>query len=558
MGKQDLEIARTVTLRPIQDIGAMVGLTPAELEPFGHYKAKIAWEAIERRRPHPDGALVLVTAMTPTPAGEGKSTTTVGLADGLRRAGKRAMVALREPSLGPVFGMKGGATGGGRAQLAPMEDINLHFTGDMHAIGSAHNLLAAMLDNHLAQDNALRLDTRRILWKRVLDMNDRALRNIVLGLGGPAHGVPREGGFEITVASEVMAILCLSADLQDFKARVERIIVGEAADGALITAGQLKAAGAMAVLMKDAIKPNLVQTLEGTPALVHGGPFGNIAHGCNSVIATRLALKLAEVVVTEAGFASDLGAEKFFDIKCRTAGLVPAAAVVVATIRALKMHGGVALADLGRPDVDAVRRGLDNLAKHVENVRLFGVAPVVALNHFVGDGDAEAAAVMEACRAWDVPAEISRGWEQGGAGTLALARIVLDVIKGADRTAFRPLYPDDMPLEQKIQTIATRVYGADGARLMPAAAQKLARWQSLGYGRLPVCMAKTQNSLSDDAKKPGRPRGFTVSVRDAKLAAGAGFVVAYAGDILTMPGLPKVPGAEAMDVDAAGNIVGLF
>ena len=558
MGKQDLEIARTVTLKPIQEIAAAVGLTPAEIEPFGHYKAKVAWDAIERRRAQPDGGLVLVTAMTPTPAGEGKSTTTVGLADGLRRIGKRAVVALREPSLGPVFGMKGGATGGGRAQLAPMEDINLHFTGDIHAIGSAHNLLAAMLDNHLAQDNTLRLDTRRILWKRVLDMNDRALRNVVLGLGGPAHGVPREGGFEITVASEVMAILCLSADLQDFKARVERIVVGETGDGALVTAGQLKAAGAMAVLMKDAIKPNLVQTLEGTPALVHGGPFGNIAHGCNSIIATRLALKLGEVVVTETGFASDLGAEKFFDIKCRTAGLVPAAAVVVATIRALKMHGGVALADLGRPDVEAVRRGLDNLAKHVENVQLFGVAPVVALNHFVGDTDGEVEAVTEACRAWGIPAEVSRGWEQGGAGTTALARTVLDVMKGADLDAFHPLYPDDMPLAQKIETIVTKIYGGDGVRLMPAAAQKLARWQSLGYGRLPVCMAKTQNSLSDDAKKPGRPRGFTVTVRDAKLSAGAGFVVAYAGDILTMPGLPKVPGAESMDVDAAGNIVGLF
>jgi formate--tetrahydrofolate ligase len=558
MGKQDLEIARTVTLKPIQEIAATVGLRPAELEPFGHYKAKIAWDAIERRRDAKDGALVLVTAMTPTPAGEGKSTTTVGLADGLRRLGKGAMVALREPSLGPVFGVKGGATGGGRAQLAPMEDINLHFTGDMHAIGSAHNLLAAMLDNHLAQDNALGLDTRRILWKRVLDMNDRALRNIVLGLGGPAHGVPREGGFEITVASEVMAILCLAADLQDFKARVERIVVGEKGDGSLITAAQLKAAGAMAVLMKDAIKPNLVQTLEGTPALVHGGPFGNIAHGCNSVIATRLALKLGEVVVTEAGFASDLGAEKFFDIKCRTAGLAPAAAVVVATIRALKMHGGVALADLGRPDVEAVRRGLDNLAKHVENVRLFGVAPVVALNHFVSDAEAEVAEVMDACRGWGVPAEVSRGWEQGGAGTTALASVVLDVMKGADVGGFHPLYPDDMPLAQKIETIATKVYGADGVRLMPAAVQKLTRWQSIGYGRLAVCMAKTQNSLSDDAKKPGRPRGFTITVRDAKLCAGAGFVVAYAGDILTMPGLPKVPGAESMDIDASGNIVGLF
>jgi formate--tetrahydrofolate ligase len=558
MGKQDLEIARTVTLKPIQEIGAMVGLQPDELEPYGHDKAKVSWAAIERRRDRPHGALVLVTAMTPTPAGEGKSTTTVGLADGLRRIGKRAIVALREPSLGPVFGMKGGATGGGHAQLAPMEDINLHFTGDMHAIGAAHNLLAAMLDNHLAQGNALGLDTRRLLYKRVVDMNDRALRNIVIGLGGPAHGVPRESGFEITVASEVMAILCLSADLQDFKARAERIVVGDRADGALIAARELKAAGAMAVLMKDAIKPNLVQTLEGTPALVHGGPFGNIAHGCNSAIATRLALTLGEVVVTEAGFASDLGAEKFVDIKCRVAGLVPSAAVIVATVRALKMHGGVALADLAREDVAAVGRGCDNLAKHVENVRLFGLTPVVALNHFAGDTDAEVAAVMEVCRGWGVAAEISRGWALGGAGTIDLARTVVDAIKGSDRDMFQPLYTDDLPLERKIEVIVTKVYGGDGVRFMPAAAQKLARWQAGGYGRLPVCMAKTQNSLSDDATKRGRPRGFTVTVRDVKLAAGAGFVVAYAGDILAMPGLPRVPGAESMDVDAAGNVTGLF
>src|SRR5881628_3818439 len=402
MGKQDLEIARTVTLKPIQEIGAAVGLAPGDLEPYGHYKAKVGWDAIARRRDHPDGALVLVTAMTPTPAGEGKSTTTVGLADGLRRLGKRAVVALREPSLGPVFGMKGGATGGGRAQ-----------------------------------------------FKRVVDMNDRALRNIVLGLGGPAHGVPREGGFEITVASEVMAILCLSADLVDFKARAGRVVVAETADGAPVTAADLRAAGAMAVLMKDAIKPNLVQTLEGTPALVHGGPFGNIAHGCNSVIATRLALKLGEIVVTEAGFASDLGAEKFLDIKCRTAGLVPSVAVIVATVRALKMHAGVALTELPGEDVGAVRRGCDNLAKHVENVRLFGLAPVVALNHFTGDTDAEVAAVLETCRGWGVPAEISRGWAEGGAGTTDLAQTVLDTIKGADRTAFRFLYPDDMPFERK-------------------------------------------------------------------------------------------------------------
>src|SRR5690242_19137883 len=448
MGKQDLEIARAVTLKPITEIGAAVGLTADELEPYGRYKAKVAWDAIARRRDRPDGALVLVTAMTPTPAGEGKSTTTVGLADGFRKLGHGAIVALREPSLGPVFGVKGGAAGGGHAQLAPMEDINLHFTGDMHAIGAAHNLLAAMLDNHLAQGNALGLDPRRILWKRVVDMNDRALRNIVLGLGGTAHGVPREGGFEITVASEVMAILCLASDLADFKARVERIIVAETPTGDLVEARALKAAGAMAVLMKDAIKPNLVQTLEGTPAFVHGGPFGNIAHGCNSLIATRLALKLGDIVVTEAGFASDLGAEKFVDIKARTGGLTPSAAVVVATVRALKMHAGVALTELPVEDVAAVRRGCDNLAKHLENVRLFGLVPVVALNHFSGDTDAEVAAVLEICREWGVPAEVSRGWAAGGAGTTELAQTVLDTMKGQDRTTFRFLYPDDLPLER--------------------------------------------------------------------------------------------------------------
>src|SRR5499433_1488600 len=434
MGKQDLEIARAVTLKPIEEIGAAVGLGPQELEPYGRYKAKVAWDAITRRRGHPDGTLVLVTAMTPTPAGEGKSTTTIGLADGLRRLGKRSIVAIREPSLGPVFGVKGGGTGGGHTQIAPMEDINLHFTGDMHAITAAHNLLAAMLDNHLTQGNELGLDVRRILWKRVMDMNDRALRRLVIGLGGAAHGVLRESGFDITVASEIMAILCLARDLQDFKARVERVVVAEKGEGTLVTARDLRAAGAMAVLMKDAIKPNLVQTLEGTPALVHGGPFGNIAHGCNSVIATRLALKLGEVVVTEAGFASELGAEKFLDIKCRTAGLVPSAAVVVATVRALKMHGGVALTELPAEDVAAVRRGCDNLAKHVENVKAFGLAPVVALNHFTGDTDAEVAAVIETCRGWGVPAEISRGWGEGGAGTTELAQTVLDVVKGGDRS----------------------------------------------------------------------------------------------------------------------------
>src|SRR5881397_3106894 len=438
MGKQDLEIARTVTLKPIQEIGAAVGLAPGDLEPYGHYKAKVGWDAIARRRDHPDGALVLVTAMTPTPAGEGKSTTTIGLADGLRRLGRRAIVAMREPSLGPVFGAKGGGTGGGHAQLAPMEDINLHFTGDMHAIGTAHNLLAAMLDNHLAQGNALGLDTRRILWKRVLDMNDRALRHLVVGLGGPAHGVPRETGFDITVASEIMAILCLARDLQDFKARIERVVVADRGEGALVTARELRAAGAMAVLMKDEIKPNLVQTLEATPALVHGGPFGNIAHGCNSLIATRLALKLGEVVVTEAGFGSDLGGEKFVDIKCRTGGLVPSAAVIVVTTRALAIHGS------------------ENLAKHVENVRLFGLPPVVALNRFTDDTDAAVSAVKASCKTLGVPCAESRGWEFGGAGVTDLAGMVLDVVGASNRSSFQYLYPDELGLAVKLETLAKR------------------------------------------------------------------------------------------------------
>jgi formate--tetrahydrofolate ligase len=540
MGKQDIEIARAVKLQPIQAIGEMLGLNGHDLEPYGTYKAKIRWEVIERSSTRPDGALVLVTAMTPTPAGEGKSTTTIGLADGLRRLGQRAIVAMREPSLGPVFGVKGGGTGGGHTQVAPMEDINLHFTGDMHAIGAAHNLLAAMLDNHLAQGNPLGLDSRRIIWRRVLDMNDRALRRLVIGLGGTAHGVPRETGFDITVASEIMAIFCLARDLQDFKARVERVVVADRGDGPLVTARDLRAAGAMAVLMKDAIKPNLVQTLDGTPALVHGGPFGNIAHGCNSLIATRLALKLGEIVVTEAGFASDLGGEKFVNIKCRTGKLVPSAAVIVTTTRALAMHGE------------------ENLAKHVENVRLYGLAPVVALNHFTDDTDAQIGRVMSMCKALGVPCGVSRGWELGGAGVTDLAGMVLDAIRSGDRGSFKYLYPDDLGLAAKLETIATRIYGADGVTIAPTAAAKLARFEALGYGQLPVCVAKTQNSLSDDPKKPGRPRGFRVTIRDAALSAGAGFVVAYAGDILTMPGLPKVPGAEGIDIDKDGNIVGLF
>jgi formate--tetrahydrofolate ligase len=540
MGKQDIDIARAVKLQPIQAIGETLGLNGGDLELYGSYKAKIRWEAIQRASARPDGALVLVTAMTPTPAGEGKSTTTIGLADGLRRLGKRAIVAIREPSLGPVFGVKGGGTGGGHAQIAPMEDINLHFTGDMHAITAAHNLLAAMLDNHLSQGNALGLDVRRIIWKRVLDMNDRALRRLVIGLGGTAHGVPRESGFDITVASEIMAILCLSKDLQDFKARVERVIVAEKADGTPVPARELRAAGAMAVLMKDAIKPNLVQTLEATPALVHGGPFANIAHGCNSLIATRLGLKLGEILVTEAGFASDLGAEKFVDIKCRTGGLVPSAAVIVATTRALAMHGE------------------ENLAKHVENVRLFGLPPVVALNRFTDDTDAAVNGVKATCKTLGVPCAVSQGWELGGAGMTDVAGMVLDAIRSADKSKFQHVYPDDLPLAGKLDILAKRVYGADGVTLSAAAAGKLQRFESLGYGRLPVCVAKTQNSLSDDAKRQGRPRGFTITVRDASLSAGAGFVVAYAGDILTMPGLPKVPGAEGIDIDANGNVVGLF
>jgi formate--tetrahydrofolate ligase len=540
MGKQDIEIARAVKLQPIQAIGEMLGLNGNDLEPYGTYKAKIRWDVIERSSSRPDGALVLVTAMTPTPAGEGKSTTTIGLADGLRRLGKRSIVAMREPSLGPVFGVKGGGTGGGHAQVAPMEDINLHFTGDMHAIGAAHNLLAAMIDNHLTQGNPLNLDSRRIVWRRVMDMNDRALRRLVIGLGGTAHGVPRETGFDITVASEIMAILCLARDLQDFKARVERVVVADRGEGPFVTARELKAAGAMTVLMKDAIKPNLVQTLDGTPAFVHGGPFANIAHGCNSLIATRLALKLGEFVVTEAGFASDLGAEKFVDIKCRTGGLTPSAAVIVTTTRALATHGE------------------ENLAKHVENVRLYGLAPVVALNHFTDDTEAQIGRVMSMCKTLGVPCGVSRGWELGGAGVTDLAGMVLEAIRAQDRSGVRFLYPDDAKLTAKLETIATKIYGADGVAFAPAAAGKLARYESLGYGRLPVCIAKTQNSLSDDPKRAGRPRGFTVTIRDVALSAGAGFVVAYAGDILTMPGLPKVPGAEGIDIDASGNIVGLF
>jgi len=557
MGKSDIEIARAATLRPIDQIATDLGLTASDVEPFGSHKAKIKLDALERRRDGPNGTLVLVTAMTPTPAGEGKTTTTVGLGDAFRRIGKRSVVAIREPSLGPCFGVKGGAAGGGHAQVVPMEDINLHFTGDLHAVTAAHNLLAAVIDNHLFHGNGHGLDPRRILWKRVLDMNDRALRSTVIGLGGPTSGVPRESGFEITVASEIMAILCLAADLRDLRSRLARIVVGETADRRYVTADELKVAGALTVLLKDAFKPNLVQTLEGTPAFVHGGPFGNIAHGCNSLIATRLALKYADVVVTEAGFGSDLGAEKFFDIKCRIGKLAPSAAVIVATVRALKMHGGVEKRDLGAENVWAVRRGLENLDKHIENIKQFGLPAVVAVNHFKTDTDAEVAAVIDHCSELCVPARVSRVWELGGAGATDVAQAVLDLV-GRDPSAhLQYLYPDDMSLELKLDVIARAMYGADGVNLLPVAAAKLARFESIGYRHLPVCVAKTQSSLSDDPKQIGRPRGFRIVVRDTKLAAGAGFVVAYAGDIMTMPGLPKEPSAESIDVDAEGQTVGL-
>jgi formate--tetrahydrofolate ligase len=558
MGRSNIEIAREARLQPILTVAATLGLDEDDVEPYGRHKAKVRLETIERVRARPHGALVLITGMTPTPAGEGKSTTTVGLGDALRQLGRRAVVAIREPSLGPCFGMKGGAAGGGYAQVVPMEDINLHFTGDIHAVGAAHNLLAALVDNHLFHGNPLGLDPRRVLWPRVVDMNDRVLRRVVLGLGGVAHGVPRESGFEITVASEIMAILCLARDLGDLKARLERVIVGETADGRPITAGDVKAAGSLAVLLKDALKPNLVQTLEGTPAFVHGGPFANIAHGCSSLIATNFALQVADVVVTEAGFGTDLGAEKFFDIKCRVGGLTPAVAVIVATVRALKMHGGAKKEQLGVEDVGALQKGLDNLEKHVENVRHFGVPTVVALNHFAADSPREAAMVVEACRELGVPAAVSRVWSDGGAGGTELAEAVLGELGRPHKSKFCFLYADDTPLDKKIETIATTLYGADGVTILPQAATRLARFEALGYGEMPVCIAKTHNSLSDDPRKLGRPRGFHVVIRDAKLAAGAGFVVAYAGDIVTMPGLPARPAAEVIDIDRNGTISGLF
>ena len=554
--KSDIEIAQEAKPLPITDIADACGMDGAYIEQYGRYKAKIDNRFLKETN-RPDGKLVLVTAITPTPAGEGKTTTTVGLADGLRRIGRNAVVALREPSLGPVFGIKGGAAGGGYAQVVPMEDINLHFTGDFHAIGAANNLLAAMLDNHIQQGNALGIDVKRITWRRCVDMNDRQLRSIVDGLEGRMQGVPREDGFDITVASEVMAVLCLASDIPDLKARLGRIVVGYTYDDAPVTAADLKAAGAMAALLKDALKPNLVQTLEHTPALIHGGPFANIAHGCNSVTATRMALKLGDYAITEAGFGADLGAEKFLDIKCRMAGLKPDAVVVVATVRALKHHGGAARAELGREDLAALERGLPNLLQHVDNIKnVFGLPCVVAINAFPTDTAAELKLVEEKCRELGVSVALSEVWAKGGAGGTALAEEVVRLCE--QPSDFRYSYALGGSIEEKLETICRRIYHADGVVLTPAAQKQARRLTELGFGELPICMAKTQYSFSDDPSLLGAPRGFTVTVRNLKVSAGAGFLVALTGDIMTMPGLPKVPAAERIDVDENGRISGLF
>jgi formate--tetrahydrofolate ligase len=553
----DLDIARAATLKPIADIAARAGIPADALEPYGKYKAKIGLDFIRAQADRPDGALVLVTGINPTPAGEGKTTTTVGLGDALNALGTRTMICLREPSLGPCFGVKGGATGGGYAQVLPMEDINLHFTGDFHAITSANNLLAAMLDNHIYWGNELGLDARRISWRRAIDMNDRALRAINSSLGGVANGFPREDGFDITVASEVMAVFCLARDLPDLQQRLGRMVVGQTRDGRQITAADLKADGAMAALLRDAFAPNLVQTIEGSPALVHGGPFANIAHGCNSVMATRLGLKLADIVVTEAGFGADLGAEKFLDIKCRLAGLNPSVCVVVATVRALKMHGGVAKADLGREDVAAVTRGISNLARHVENMGKFGLPVVVALNRFTSDTDAEIAAVQAAIQAAGTEAILCTHWGDGAKGAAELARAVQARI-AAKTARFAPLYPDAMPLADKIRTIAQQIYRARDMALPADVAKRLARFEELGFGHLPVCIAKTQYSFSADPTKLGAPVDHVLPVREVRLSAGAGFIVAVCGDIMTMPGLPRRPAAETIGLDGEGRIEGLF
>nr|CAD6410008.1 formate--tetrahydrofolate ligase [Rhizobium sp. Q54] len=555
--KSDIEIARVARKKPIMEVGSALGIPAKHLAPYGHDKAKVDAGFIHSLRDRPDGRLILVTAISPTPAGEGKTTTTVGLVDGLNRIGRRAVVCIREPSLGPSFGMKGGAAGGGYAQVVPMEDINLHFTGDFHAITSAHNLLAAMIDNHVYWGNALDIDVRRITWRRAMDMNDRALRQMVGSLGGVANGFPRECGFDITVASEVMAILCLAEDFQDLERRLGSIIVAYRRDRTPVFARDLKADGAMAVLLKDAMQPNLVQTLENNPAFVHGGPFANIAHGCNSVIATKTALKLADYVVTEAGFGADLGAEKFFDIKCRKAGLTPSAAVIVATVRALKMNGGVKKEDLGQEDVAALTRGCANLGRHIANVRRFGVPVVVAINHFTSDTDAEVAALQDYVARHGADAILCRHWAEGSAGITELAERVAE-LADSGQADFRPLYPDDMPLMEKIETVASKIYHAGEVTADKAVRDQLKAWEAAGYGHLPVCMAKTQYSFSTDPNLRGAPEGHVVPVREVRLAAGAGFVVAITGEIMTMPGLPSSPSAERIFLNRDGHIEGLF
>jgi formate--tetrahydrofolate ligase len=555
--KTDIEIARAAQKKPIMEIGANLGIPPEHLLPYGHDKAKVGQDFIRSLADRPDGKLILVTAINPTPAGEGKTTTTVGLGDGLNRIGKKAVICIREASLGPNFGMKGGAAGGGMAQVVPMEEMNLHFTGDFHAITSAHNLLSAMIDNHIYWGNELAIDARRIVWRRVMDMNDRALRDIVVNLGGVSNGFPRETGFDITVASEVMAILCLSNDLADLEKRLGDIVVAYTREKKPITARDIKADGAMTVLLKDAMQPNLVQTLENNPAFVHGGPFANIAHGCNSVIATKTALKLGDYVVTEAGFGADLGAEKFFDIKCRKAGLKPAAAVIVATVRAMKMNGGVTKADLGAENVAAVQKGCPNLGRHIGNVKGFGVPVVVAINHFHGDTEAEIAAVKAYVASQGAEAILCKHWAQGSAGIEELAR---KVVQMADSGAanFAPLYPDEMSLFHKLETIAKRIYHADEVIADKSIRDQLRVWEAAGYGHLPICVAKTQYSFTTDATVRGAPTGHSVPVREVRLSAGAGFVVAICGEIMTMPGLPKVPSAEVIRLNAEGNVEGLF
>ena len=554
--KTDIEIAQECEMRPIGEIAAAAGIDERYIEQYGRYKAKVDPAVMNEKKT--DGKLILVTAITPTPAGEGKTTTTIGLTDGLRRIGKNAVAALREPSLGPVFGIKGGAAGGGYAQVVPMEDINLHFTGDFHAIGAANNLLAAMLDNHIQQGNSLGIDVRRITWKRCVDMNDRQLRFITDGLGGKLNGVPREDSFQITVASEIMAILCLATDLMDLKKRLSNIVVGYTYNDEPVTCGQLKAAGAMTALLKDAIKPNLVQTLEGTPAFVHGGPFANIAHGCNSVTATRMAMRCADYAITEAGFGADLGAEKFLDIKCRAAGLTPSAVVIVATVRALKMHGGLAKNELNREDIDALGRGVPNLLRHISNIKnVYGLPCVVAVNRFPTDTDNEIDYIIDKCRALGVNTVLSTVWADGGKGGEEMAREVVRLCE-EETPDFRFSYEDELSIEEKIEAVVKKVYGGDGVNFAPAAAKQIKRLTELGCGKMPVCIAKTQYSFSDDPALLGAPEGFTVTVRDVTLSAGAGFIVVLTGSIITMPGLPKVPAAEKIDVDENGKITGLF